>query len=222
MIVNNVELSGTIRVLSDAAPTSSLGPLDSLSDVTVETPNHNEVLVYDVESEQWVNSPLPSGVTDDKDVKVSATDNTPGFLLSKVVSGTGIAVTKKTSAGGEQLEITINSPLSELVDVSVDTAVAGEYLKFDGTRWVSAVVTGGTGGATNLDGLLDVTITAPINGQTLTYNNGTWVNTNNTLVGGITTLTALNDVVITGVQDGQSLVCGSTLLLTQIQVALQH
>ena len=35
---------------------------------------------------------------------------------------------------------------------------------------------GGGGGATTLDGLDDVTITSPANGQALVYQNGTWVN----------------------------------------------
>ena len=47
---------------------------------------------------------------------------------------------------------------------------------FNGTTWDD--VTGGGGGATNLDSLTDVTITSPANGQVPTYNSSTsqWEN----------------------------------------------
>lgn len=45
-------------------------------------------------------------------------------------------------------------------------------------RWTGSayVEVGPTGGATNLDGLTDVTITTPSNGQVLKYNGSAWVN----------------------------------------------
>lgn len=51
-------------------------------------------------------------------------------------------------------------------------------VKMDGLYWNGSLITfGGGGGATTLDGLSDVTITAPANGNVLQYSNGSWVNT---------------------------------------------
>ena len=65
--------------------------------------------------------------------------------------------------------------LDELSDVVVTTAVSGQYLKFLGTNWVGATVSGG-GGATVLNGLTDVDIVTPASGEVLTWIGNKWIN----------------------------------------------
>lgn len=64
--------------------------------------------------------------------------------------------------------------LDDLLDVTASTAVAGDFLKFDGANWVPDSIP-----AINyLDDIGDVTISAPVMDQVLTYNGSTWVNQN--------------------------------------------
>ena len=53
-------------------------------------------------------------------------------------------------------------------------ATTGQVLSWSGSTWQPAA--GGVGGATNLDGLSDVTVTSPATSQTLKYNGTSWVN----------------------------------------------
>lgn len=61
---------------------------------------------------------------DDKDVLVSANDTAPGFLLGKIVGGTGITVSELNDGGDEDLEIAFTGTTTdELVGVTAaDTA----------------------------------------------------------------------------------------------------
>lgn len=92
-----------------------------------------------------------------------------------------------------------------------------------GTNGISANGTFGTGGqilttngsgvywstvsgvSNNLDGLTDVVITAPSNGQVLKYNGTNWINDTDATGGGGGNLDALTDVVITTPSTGQVL-----------------
>lgn len=75
-------------------------------------------------------------------------------------------------------------------------------------REAAAYASGGGGGATNLNALTDVTLSAPLNGQTLQYNSTSsqWVNVTPTGGGGAINLDALMDVTLTAPAGGQALV----------------
>ena len=77
-----------------------------------------------------------------------------------------------------------NSQYSGLATSKQDLLVSGTNIKtINGNSLLGSgdlIISGG--GSSNLDGLTDVIITTPINGQTLSYNGVNWVN--NTLSGG--------------------------------------
>lgn len=62
-----------------------------------------------------------------------------------------------------------------------------------------------TDGATNLDGLTDVTITSPSTGQVLKWNGSAWVNSADSTGTTINSLDDIGDVAITSVSSGQVL-----------------
>jgi hypothetical protein len=86
------------------------------------------------------------------------------------------------SDGEDLVASVLNRPLQDLlsalvIDVNTppSSPVLNDVLKFDGTRLVFGA--GGGGGATALDDLTDVIITAPSTGQALRYDaSGKWIN----------------------------------------------
>ena len=70
--------------------------------------------------------------------------------------------------------LTAELSLDDLTNVSVDNALQGQYLKFNGSTWVAAGGSSGSG-ATELKELSDVDSSlSPTNGQILVYNAGQW------------------------------------------------
>ncbi len=70
------------------------------------------------------------------------------------------------------------------IEIDPTGAFTNHVLQYNGSKFVSASVTfgGGGGGATNLDGLTDVVITAPEEFQTLEYDGTNWVNKHSSVV----------------------------------------
>jgi hypothetical protein len=76
-----------------------------------------------------------------------------------------------------------------LTDLGITDGTTGQVLTTNGSGgFTFTTVSGGGGGATNLDGLTDVVITGPVStGQVLKYNGSNWVNgTDSTGAGGYT------------------------------------
>jgi hypothetical protein len=69
--------------------------------------------------------------------------------------------------------------IDDLSDVDTTTAAptTGQALVWDGSQWEPGTVSGGGGGATDLDGLSDVSAPTPTQGDVIVYNNAisTWV-----------------------------------------------
>jgi hypothetical protein len=102
--------------------------------------------------------------------------------------------------------------LSEAIDDRISsTIVAGtnvtvSYDDLANTLTISAAG-GGSGGATTLDGLTDVSVPSPSNGQALIYNTSTsqWEAQTISSGSGATDLNGLNDVTLSGTLDNQIL-----------------
>jgi len=63
--------------------------------------------------------------------------DTTGNYLNDVTAGTGISVSH-TPGEGSNPTISINATLDDLNNVLVSTPITGDYLKFNGSNWVSA------------------------------------------------------------------------------------
>lgn len=79
---------------------------------------------------------------------------------------------------------TFKTPTLFVDNIEIDTtgAQTDYILKFDGTKFTAASATFGSSGATTLDELTDVIITAPEEFQGLSYNGTSWVNSHIPLV----------------------------------------
>jgi hypothetical protein len=92
---------------------------------------------------------------------------------------------------GNWVELANSSDLpTALTDLGISDGSAGQVLQTDGNGGFSFASVS-SGGATALNGLSDVTLTSPTNGQVLQYNGTAWVNAANS--GGI----ALTDLSVT-------------------------
>lgn len=72
-------------------------------------------------------------------------------------------------------------------------------------KWLANGISGGGGGASALDDLTDVTITAVSNGQVLKYNGSAWVNAADNTGTTISSIDDITDVTITSASTGQFL-----------------
>jgi hypothetical protein len=165
--------------------------LDDISDVSASTPSSGDFLKWN--GTAWVNDAINLG-----------TDTTGNYVVD-IVAGTGVTITHtpgegssptvaigqnvSTSASVAFSNVTAdlignvtgtisnisNHSIDELLDVSTTLAVNGDFLKFNGSSWVSASIP-----AINaLDDIGDVVISSPTIGQILSYNGSIWINQDN-------------------------------------------
>ena len=64
--------------------------------------------------------------------------------------------------------------IDNISDVTITSAAAGQFLKWNGTAWINDAVSGAT--VATLDDITDVTITTAANGDLLKWNGTAWVN----------------------------------------------
>ena len=178
---------------------SGVTELSELSDVQLGTLADGQVLTWDVSSQKWVNKTLETGL-DETALADYLTRNqyvtqqwvtvaleqyvTTEDLTEAVAEAVSAALAGKVDTvffarllaaiAGDGTEISVND---------METVIASVKVKFGlwGDSWISAKGqnpdAGGTvSGATDLDGLSDVTLTNLQNGQVLMYNGSQWVN----------------------------------------------
>jgi len=94
------------------------------------------------------------------------------------------------------------------IEIDTTGATSQQFLTFDGTKFAPATVTYGTSDVSQLDDLLDVSISSPSTDQVLKYDGIAW--TNASVSAAVTDLDGLTDVVITSATNGQLLVHNGT------------
>ena len=121
---------------------------------------------------------------------INVIDTAQQATLAQIASVTGsFATTTTVAAVSAGLNIRLN-------DVQIVNSLQSTQIQALSASVGSGVIA--------LSGLHDVTITAPISGQTLQYNGTKWVNLSGG-IGGSTTLSGLSDVTITAPISGQVL-----------------
>jgi len=190
-------LTATSSTVNWETPTTGSTTLDGLTDVTITSATTGDYLRYG--GAGWVND-----ATVDASDLTAASGNLTGDILYRTLSGydrLGIGTNGHVltvSSGSPSWQAPSSGDLGDLTDVTITTQATGDLLyASSGTAWgnlgigtsgqvlsVSAggvpewVTSSGGGGASDLDGLSDVTIAAPANGHLLQYNNSTsqWEN----------------------------------------------
>ena len=145
-----------------------------------------------------------------------------GLMSSIGIEDNGVALGDVQNLNFTNLTVTINgdtltidgpdlSTISNTIEVQQGGVVKGDITKLNfsgatvGVAGDTATITitgGGGAGASNLDGLTDVVLTAPSNGQVLKYNGTIWVNAPDSTGTTINSLGDIGDVDLTGLSSG--------------------
>ena len=182
--------AGTLLLLQDNGSTSN-----------VEATVHKEVAIVvdggleiDIKiSIAYDGATVTAAVIDDTQTLVDKTWSSSKLSTMVIpTGGTTGQVLAKTSATNYAVGwTTVATSLASLTDATITSPTSGQYLTYNGTKWVNTTVTPSTA----LSTLTDVQLTTPTAGQYLTYNGTKWVN-------GALTLVTANDVEITNATKG--------------------
>ncbi|MGH1455934.1 MAG: tail fiber domain-containing protein [Alphaproteobacteria bacterium] len=134
-------------------------------------------------------------ITGTIDAQGAISNSTGDVTLDDAVDITGVldaqdAISNSTANNGGDVYINDNVDVNGTIeandytwagnDFTPATCASGNFNRWSGTAWVcDADTVGSGGGGSSLNGLADVTITTPADGQCLTYDNGSseWINT---------------------------------------------
>lgn len=114
--------------------------------------------------------------TDTKRVYVGDGVTAGGVAVGSGSSGSGAtySISAETVTGGANLRLTGSDASTDDVKLAAGSNVT--ITRTDANTITIASTASGSGGATNLDGLTDVVLTSPTQGQVLKYNGANWVN----------------------------------------------
>jgi hypothetical protein len=151
--------------------------LDDLSNVSVATPNTNDVLTYN--GSAWTAASAGGGGAS---LEVSAT--APASPTEGALWFNSATLETYIYYDNHWLQVTgepdLVEDLTDLSDVTLTTPVNGQFLKYDGTRWVNGTIPT----INTLDDIGDVSVSSPSSGQFLKWNGTAWVA--ETIIGGAT------------------------------------
>ena len=132
LVAYNGELSELFRIdLAEFTPELSL---DDIQDITITTPTNGDVLRYDSNTNEWINSPIPT-VPDDlndlDDVNISSPTN--GQILTYDSANTEWVNTNAPVIP------TVPDDLNDLNDVNISSPTSGQILTYDSvnSEWVN-------------------------------------------------------------------------------------
>jgi len=174
--VVQLDASGKLPAIDGSQLTnlpSGVTTLDALTDVTITTPADRQVLTYDSASSEWINSAVAyADVTGTPTLAAVATTGAYSDL-----SGTPTLATVATTGAYSDLGGLPTLGTAAALDVGtsalnvVQLDASGKLPAVDGSQLTNLP-------PTSLDGITDVTITAPADRQVLTYDSASseWIN----------------------------------------------
>jgi hypothetical protein len=150
-----------------ADPVTSVSALDDLSNVSVASPSHHDILQFDNPSGQWLAQPVAitvavSGLSD-----VNLTGLANGQLLAWSASASKWVCVNPPTGGGA-------SALSGLSDVNMVGAANGKFLRWNGSTSKAEWQTVTIPGTPQLSTLSDVVVTGAHPGDVLAWNGSAW------------------------------------------------
>jgi hypothetical protein len=154
---------------------STVGSIDDLSDVVITSPNAGDVLTYN--GSLWTAASAGGGGAS---LEVAATAPASPEVGDLWFNSTTLETYIYYDGGWLQAsgEPDLVEDLTDLSDVVLTTPVNGQFLKFDGTRWINGTIPT----INTLDDIGDVSVASPSSGQFLKWNGTAWIA--ETIVGG--------------------------------------
>ena len=163
--------------------------IDDLSDVSISSPSNGQVLGYNSSTQKWENTNAGTGTGDmtkavyDSDNAVATAGGIKSYVSSVLPDVTGKADKVSSATDGNFAGLDSNGNLTDsghkhsdyLTSIPIASAndlggiKVGNNLSIDANGVLSA--TGGSGGATSLAGLDDVSLSSQSDGQVLAYDN---------------------------------------------------
>lgn len=174
--LNNVNISGATEgqilqynaskmVWQNVDSSTFIPSLEVLTDVDIDNPQSGQALIYDTESENWINGVVST---------VGELNDLEDVNITHVVGGQVLKYDQVSDSWINADDSGVDE-LAELTDVNLSGVTGGQVLKYDSQsdKWINA---DDSSGISRLDELLDVDITNPTVNQVLTYNGEEWVN----------------------------------------------
>jgi len=170
-----------------SVPFDAPNDLDSLSDVTINSPTHGQVLTFDSGSQEWKNADPTGGggggsaawgsitgtLSNQTDLQAALNLKANTSSLATVaLSGNYGDLNNKPTIPAAQIQ----SDWTQSNNLSLDYIKNKPVLATVATSGAYADLIGKPTIPTNLDSLTDVVITSPTAGQSLKYNGTNWVN----------------------------------------------
>lgn len=150
--------------------------LDELHNVSAPAPNTGDVLTFN--GSIWTAASAGGGASLKVAATAPASPNSGDLWFNSTTLETYIYYDGGwLQASGEP---DLVEDLTDLSDVVLTTPVNGQFLKFDGTRWINGTIPT----INTLDDIGDVSVASPSSGQFLKWNGSAWVA--ETIIGGAT------------------------------------
>lgn len=150
--------------------------LDELHNVSIPSANVGDVLTFN--GSTWTAASAGGGASLKVAATAPASPNSGDLWFNSTTLETYIYYDGGwLQASGEP---DLVEDLTDLSDVVLTTPVNGQFLKFDGTRWINGTIPT----INTLDDIGDVSVASPSSGQFLKWNGSAWVA--ETIIGGAT------------------------------------
>ena len=168
---NNVTINTTVADNSHSHGSGTISlSLGNLTNVTISSPVNGDFLRFD--GSNWFNDP------------VNLATDTVGNYVASLTAGNNILITNNSGEGTSPTisvsstpnydTLTANTLTVDSIEIDPTGAIAGQVLKYNGTKFIPSQDNVAAAGNLSLTDLNDINFVNPVSGSTIRYNGSVW------------------------------------------------